>query len=115
MLAQLGIREAASEDPKENPNYIGFGSDAHAQFLGLVKVQEGDDLTGFETFTSQESGVTYRLEDEIGAVSLYPGLDPAKAAILVLRQKVNVLEGGEPEAPANAPDPYILPDGVVRI
>ena len=116
-LAMLGISLPAPEakSPTEKPDYIAFGSDAHAALLGLVKVQKDDDTTGYTTFMSAGSKITYRLEDEIGAVNLYPGMDPEKAVILVLRQKVNELEGGAPPIPANAPklnvpvDPAMAP------
>jgi hypothetical protein len=103
-LASLGIvlpSQPASD--QDHPSYVAFGSPEHAQFLGLVSVNEGDDTTGFVTYTSQATGKTYRLEDELGVLAHYPSTDPAKAALVVLRQKVNVLESGKPEVPANAP------------
>jgi hypothetical protein len=104
-LARLGITipVAASDDPTEQPGYIAHGSPEHAQFLGLVVVDDDDDPTGFVTYESRETGRTFRLEDELGAVAHYPGVDPDKAALMLLRGKVNVLEGGPPEAPANTP------------
>ena len=117
-LAQLGIQlPGVAQQDEEQLNYIGFGSDEHRAFLGLAIVDENDDPTGFVTYTSKETDVTYRLEDELGVVSHYPGVDPDKAALMVLRQKVNELEGGEPKAPANAPglwqpvDQFAVPIG----
>jgi hypothetical protein len=104
VLASLGIRVPAGEpsDPTEDVNYIGHGTPEHARFIGLITVDENDDPTGFITYVSQ--GVTYRLEDEMTVLSHYPNADPEKAALMVLRQKVNEFEAGEPEAPDNAPN-----------
>ena len=104
LLASHGIvMPGERNQPEMRTDYIAFGSDEHRQFLGLVVVDDGDDPTGYTTYKSQSSGITYRLEDEIGAVYHYPGMDPEKAALIVLRQKINELEGGVPEPPANAP------------
>ena len=103
-LARLGIQLPGTAAQVEQTDHIAFGSDEHRQFLGLAVVDENDDPTGFVTYASKESGTTYRLEDELGVLALYPGVDPEKAALMVLRQKVNVLESGEPQPPANAPN-----------
>lgn len=102
-LARLGLQLPGATVQAEQTDYIAFGSDEHRQFLGLAIVDENDDPTGFVTYTSKETGTTYRLEDELGVLAHYPSADPEKAALMVLRQKVNVLESGEPEPPANAP------------
>ena len=103
-LAQLGIQlPGATQQDEEQLNFIGFGSDEHRVFLGLTIVDENDDPTGFVTYTSKETNVTYRLEDELGVLVHYPGVDPGKAALMVLRQKVSTLESGEPQPPANSP------------
>lgn len=104
-LAQLGISvpTPASADPTEHLDYVSFGSERHRALLGLVEVNEGDDVAGFTTFTSLNTGKTYRLEDEIGVLAMYPGVDPEKAAVIVLRQKINELEAGEPPVFERAP------------
>ena len=105
VLAGMGISiPTPPASDQDHPSYIAHGSAEHAQFMGLVIVDEGDDPTGFVTYTSKDTERTYRLEDEMIALTHYPGNDPEKAALMVLRQKVNELETGQPEAPANAPD-----------
>lgn len=104
VLAGMGIAMPAPPASEERTDYIKHGSAEHAQFLGLVIVDEGDDPTGFVTYTSKDTERTYRLEDEMIALTHYPSADPEKAALMVLRQKVNELEAGKPEAPSNAPD-----------
>lgn len=86
-------------------DYIAHGSAEHAGFLGLVEVPEGDKFECLARYTSQKTGRTFRLEDEMGAIRHYPGIDPAKAVLLVLQQKVNELET-KPEVPADAPPPF---------
>ena len=91
---------------KDRPDYIEHGSAQHAAFLGLVEVDKDDKTFTLVTFTSPRTNKTYRLEDEIGAVRHYPGIDPEKAALLVLQQKVNSLE--QPvTVPDNAPEMFI--------
>lgn len=92
----LGIPSRPSDDPEDRADYIAHGSPQHVQFVGLKVVDEEDDPTGFATFTSKGTGITYRLEDEFGAVTAYPGVDPDKAALLLLRQKINEIEAGPP-------------------
>ena len=106
VLAQHGIRPPAEEIPAEHrPDYIGHGTLEHAQILGLVEVAEGDKTVCLAQYTSPRTGRTFRLEDEMGAIRHYPGIDPAKAVALVLQQKVNELEI-KPEVPADAPAPF---------
>jgi hypothetical protein len=103
-LRDLGITlPVGTMSEVKQTDHIAFGSDEHRQFLGLVVVSDGDDTSGYTTFTSHYSKKVYRLEDELGVVNLYPGIDPDKAAILVLRQKINELEMPVPKVPANAP------------
>lgn len=104
LLAAHGIVQQEPGLPTGQTDYIAFGSDEHRQFLGLVLVKEGDNAEGYNTFISPyNSDNVYRLEDELGVVNLYPGVDPETAAILMLRMKINELEGGAPEVPENAP------------
>ncbi len=104
LLASHGIRMPASGAPPEHAaDYIKIGSDQHRQFLGLVEVDEGDDVEGYKTHKSQHSGKMYRLEDELNVVNLYPNVDPDKAAILVLKMKINDLEMEFSDPTADAP------------
>ena len=100
-LARLGFNVSPAVPDGPDPNFIAHGSPEHAQFIGLKVVEDSDDPTGFVTYASNDT--TYRLEDELGVLAHYPGVDPEKAALMVLRQKVSELEAGEPKAPANAP------------
>jgi len=115
LLEAHGIVAPGQRKLEKRADFMAFGSDEHRRFLGLVIVDETDDPTGYTVYKSQESGITYRLEDEIGVVSLYPAMDPDKAAVIVLRQKINELEGGPPPVPDNAPslwqpvDQYTVP------
>lgn len=99
----LGVPSRVSDEPEDRPDHIPHGSPEHVQFLGLKVVDEADDTTGFVLFTSKVSDITYRLEDEFGALVAYPGVDPDKAALLLLRQKVNVIEAGKPPITDKAP------------
>jgi hypothetical protein len=117
LLRAHGIVMPSERDQVEQTDYMGHGSDEHRQFIGLVDVKDDDDVRGYTTFESPHSDKVYRLEDELGVVNLFPGVDPDKAAILMLRQKINELEGGPPEVPANAPlmwrpDDAAMPLGV---
>ena len=103
LLKQHGIEQVPELVPmEERPDYIKFGSPEHAQFLGLVIVEDGDEAYHLVDFTSPRTGTKYRLEDEMGAVRHYPGIEPEKAMMLVLQQKVNELEI-EPTPPTDAP------------
>lgn len=111
LLARHGIQPSVEALPAgERPDHIPHGSEAHARLLGLVQVKEGDKTVCLATYTSPRSGRAFRLEDEMGAVRFYPGIDPEKAARLVLQQKVNELEI-PPEVPADAP-PMFKPAAV---
>ena len=99
LLEERGI--AAPEEDGPHPDYVPFGSDRHAALLGLVEVAKDED-TEYTTFTSP-SGKTYRLVDENEPLRAYPAMDPEKSTRIVLRQKVNELEGGPPPPPEGAP------------
>jgi len=111
LLAQAGIAPPVEAIlPTERPDYIPHGSVAHAQLLGLVEVGKGDETITLATYTSPRSKRTFRLEDEMGALQHYPGIDPEKACALVLQQKVNELET-VPTVPENA-EPMFTPAAV---
>ena len=107
MLAQAGIF-AKPEKHEHASDYIPFGSEKHAAFLGVVEVSDVEQAKrdGFTVYTSPNTAKQWRLEDEIGALKFYPGVDPNKAALLVLRQKVYSLESGVPPIPSGAPDMF---------
>jgi hypothetical protein len=106
LLEQFGIRAPVDETaPQERPDYVAHGSPQHAALLGLVEVGKDDDTVTLVTYTSPRTKRVFRLEDEMGAVRHYPGIDPEKAALLVLQQKVNELEV-KPGVPDDAPAPF---------
>ena len=82
-------------------DHVEHGSPGHAVFLGLVEVQ-GDGNGDYQTFTGAQDK-TWRLDDELRGMKLYPGVDPEKATHAVLRQLVNELEAGVPPIPDTAP------------
>lgn len=89
-------------------DFIEHGSEKHATFLGLIEVREGKVEEAvkedhYVVYKSRSTGRYFRLQDEIGLLRNYPGIDPEKAALVVLRQKIGSLESGPPKAPANAP------------
>jgi len=107
MLAQSGISAQPQGElaPEDRPDYIEFGSPEHATFLGLVLLDDGEDPPQGQRFVLPGlTGQLYCLEDEIGAMRFYPGLSLDEVAPVVLRQKINCLEGGVPPIPDNAPD-----------
>ncbi len=107
MLAQAGIAAAQaplSLDPSDRPDYIEFGSARHAQFLGLVLLDEGEEPPQGQThILTGRDGQLYCLEDELGAMRFYPGLSLGEVAPVVLRQKINCLEAGIPPVSDRAP------------
>lgn len=105
LLAQAGIFQPVRQESSHAPDYIAHGSTEHAAFLGLAEVEDvaQAERDGYTVYTSPRTGKAWRLEDEIGVMRFYPGVDPNKAIILVLRQKVNVIESGPPPAPKDAP------------
>ena len=73
--------------------------------MGLVPLAQDEieqaETDGYVTYVGKKGH--YRLEDEIAALGLVPGVDPEKAARVVLRQKVGAFESGVPKVPENAP------------
>lgn len=103
LLAQAGIRCQPVEAREHFGDYIEHGSKEHEAFLGLVEIAEDDEDTLLVRHTSKSSGRTFCLYDEMEALRHFPHIDPGKAAMLLLRQKVGVLESGPPLVPAGAP------------
>ena len=106
----LGIQAQPAPECAVQPDYIELGSKEHADFLGLVIVTEDDDTTGFTLFESRVTDVTYRLADELQATQHYPGMDPEKAILLLLRSKVSSLESGPPAVDPSAPSLWVPVD-----
>jgi hypothetical protein len=98
--------------PEQRRDYIEFGSDEHLAFLGLEKVADVEqaEKAGYTVLSSLETGQTYRLIDEMGAVQKHPGIDPDKAIKMVLRQKMSSFESGPPRPFPGAP-PRFNPEG----
>jgi len=76
--------------------------------LGLIIVPD-DKIAEAEAdkyilYKSRDTGITYRLYDEITILRHYPGIDPDKAARIVLRQKIGVLESGSAKVYEGAPE-----------
>jgi len=106
LLNRAGLVEhPRSEDPRDRADYIAFGSPEHAAFLGLVLLDEGEPTPQGQrhVIESRTTGQLYCLEDELGAMKFYPGLSLDEVAPVVLQQKINCLEGGQPPVPDNAP------------
>jgi len=104
LLASHGIAAPEGREPEgPRPDYVPFGSPQHAALLGLVEVAKDEDTEGLATFTSPTSNRVFRLVDENEPLRAYPAMDPDKSAKIVLRQKVNELEGGAPPVPDGAP------------
>ena len=103
LLRAQGIAAPAPVDAGPGPDHVEFGSATHAALLGLVEVGKDEDVEGLTTFTSPASERTYRLADENEPLRAYPAMDPSKSAKIILRQKVNELEGGAPPVPKGAP------------
>lgn len=101
-LAQL-IGVPTSADPTVQTDRIEYGSPEHAVFLGLVPIETADQAEERMIYTSRKTEQQYCLDDEIAAVRFFPGVDPNKAILLVLRQKVNAFESGPPQVPDHAP------------
>ena len=114
LLAQAGII-ARPAPTARGTDYVPHGSPQHAAMIGLCEVGDAEQAArdGYTVYTSPTTGKCWRLEDEIGTVHYYPGVDPQKAILLVLRQKVNVIEAGAPTVPPNAP-PMFTGDEEVR-
>ena len=105
VLAQVGLAaEQASTLPEDRADYIAHGSPEHAAFIGLILIDDPEEADGRNVYTSRTTNQMYVLEDEIGILRYYPGIDPDKAANVVLRQKVSAFEAGVPPIPDRAPD-----------
>lgn len=113
LLAAHGIvaAPARSRKPEDQADYIKFGSDKHLAFLGLKLVQdlEQAEKDRYTVYTSAESGKAYRLIDEMQAALALRPMDPDKAILMVLRQKVSAFESGEPQPFPGAPLRFIPP------
>lgn len=102
--AGLAVQPRSAE-PQDRPDYIGFGTPAHAAFLGLILLADGERTPQGQrhTFMSETTGQIYCLEDELGSLRFYPGLSLDEVVPVVLRQKVSAYESGEPKVPERAP------------
>ena len=106
MLEQLGLQMPKMQDaadPTKRPDYMDHEGPEYAAFLGLVALGSAEEAAERVIYTSPKTGRMYCLEDEIAAMRLVPGVDPEKAALAVLRQKVNQFESGKPQVPESAP------------
>lgn len=106
LLAQMGVTlPTGPVDDTERPDYIGFGTPKHQAFLGLETVEDvpAAKADGYTVLKGRETDQNYRLVDEMGAVQMMRPIDPDKAVLLVLRQKINTFEAGTPEPPEGAP------------
>jgi hypothetical protein len=97
-----------AREVEERADYIPFGSDQHAAFLGIMRLGGDEDaakeIAGErQVYCSPDSGELYCLMDEFEAVRHLPGIDPDKAARVLLRMKVSAFESGVPEVPEGAP------------
>jgi len=109
VAALLGQREPPQPlELADRPDYIAHGSPEHATFLGLIEVPEHEidnaKADKYVLYASRKTGKTYRLQDELTILRHYPGIDPDKAAMVVLRQKISEFESGQPEPYENAPE-----------
>lgn len=116
LLAARGISAEAQSPgyvpPEQRSDYVEFGSDKHLAFLGLEKVGDVEEAkaSAFTVYHSPETGTDYRLLDEMGAALSLHGMDPEKAILMVLRQKVSAFESGPPKPFPGAP-PRFNPEG----
>ena len=108
-----GTRQQTRRVPEEERlDHVPFGSDKHLAFLGLDKVDDVAEAQKslYVVHTSPESGDSYRLTDEMQAVQAMRPMDPDKAILMVLRQKVAAFESGTPKPFPGAP-PRFNPEG----
>jgi len=106
MLEQLGVVPPdKAARPEERSDYIAFGSEEHATFLGLIEVKDLDAAKEdqYTFLAARESDRHFRLADEMAAIRMMRPIEPTKAIKLVLRQKINCLESGIPQPPPDAP------------
>ena len=114
LLARAGIGpqplEPGAIPPEQRSDYIEFGSDKHAAFLGLERVDniEEAEKSGYIVYTSPKDK-SYRLLDEVGAARLMLPLEPSKGILMILREKVSSFESGRPKPFAGAPARFIPP------
>ena len=114
LVARHGIRDSPTErgaiPPEERSDYIEFGSDKHAAFLGLERVDDIEEAekSGYIVYTSPK-GKSYRLLDEVGAARMMLPLDPPKGILMILREKVSSFESGPPKPFKGAPARFIPP------
>ena len=109
-LAAIGVRisDPLPVEPDEMADFVAFGSDAHAALQGLMEVTDPDDLPdGIPTYKSRKTSRVWRLIDSTTPFMGMP--DPMTQAAMVLRQKVRVLDAGEPKVHADAPTMWTPP------
>lgn len=119
VLKSAGLVPPAIEpsDPKERSDYIKPGGDRHRVFLGLEMVDDVEQALKdrFVVHTSPTTKKSYRLVDEIAAAQRGAPMEPDKAILFELRQKVSSYESGPPPPPVNAPSLAHTPIGATRI
>lgn len=104
ILKQAGlIVEQRSNLPEDSPDYIAPGSPEHAQFIGLILLDDQEDADGRIVYSSRQTEQLYCLEDERAALHHCPGMDRKDAVYTILREKVSTFENCEPVIPENAP------------
>lgn len=94
------VDEEVSQSVEDRADYIAHGSPEHATFLGLVEVQGKSE--DYQTFTGSRDK-TWRLDDELKGMRMFPGVDPEKATLALLRSLVGELNSGVPQPPPGAP------------
>lgn len=108
------VQPPVSDDPRDRPDFVDFGPDSpkYAAMLGLVILEEGQEPPMGQMHIAKGQFGIYCLEDEIGAMGKYPGLSLDEAVPVILRQKINSYESGQPPVPANAP-PMWTPEPLI--
>jgi hypothetical protein len=111
-LNQLGYNVDAIDGeslPAERADFIEFGSERHAMFLGVTRLaDESEILPGDVCITSNVTGHVYRLDDPITPFMHFA--NPEQAAIMTLRGKIGVLESGGPIVHESAPTMWVPKD-----
>lgn len=111
LKAMMGVKDVRPTGrPEDRADYIAHGSPEHAAFLGLIEATPADlaEKSGVLVHASAVTEAKYRLADQVTAFMRYP--DPMKIAQLVLTQKVNALDSGQPKVPENAPSMWVPVD-----
>ena len=105
LLRQAGLTAppVQSDDPKDRPDYIGYGTPEHATFIGLILVTDPEEADGRTVYTSRQTKQMYCLEDERVALTYCPGMSREDAVYTTLREKVGEFEAGEPPISERAP------------